>query len=80
MIPLAMVNMDPLLLTLQRSRTLATQSRMPRMPLCGCRSGLPAGRRLFAVSGHDQNAGLVVDVGADSVEGGAAGPVVVAAQ
>ena len=50
------------------------------LPLCGCRGGLPAGRQLSALSGHDQNAGLVVDISAGSVQGGTAEPVVVTAQ
>jgi hypothetical protein len=36
--------------------------------------------RLLSFPGHDQRTGLVIDIGADSAQGGEAGPVVVTAQ
>jgi hypothetical protein len=50
------------------------------LPLCGYGGVLVARRRLLFFSGHDQRTARVIGIGADSVQGGKADPVVVTAQ
>ena len=58
---------------------LPARDRRPVGVICPRCDGLAAHRRLL-FSGHDQRTGVVVDSGAGGVQGGEAGPVVVAAQ